>query len=156
MKREMPEEVKFPEITETEEERQSSIARLQALIAKIGETEAIARIFLRPEMINRADDYIQANVEEIDRDYDQAFIGSLGRKENMPIIYQWTGEWISPFSIDFVVPRLDRVLIDLLTRRINRTYSGPAWANLFLIEERIHKIKGYLLHWNARPKYDPL
>lgn len=156
MKREMPEEIKFPETTETEEEREANMVRLQALIAKIGETEAIARIFLRPEMIHRADDAIQATVEEIDRDYDQAFVGSLGRKENMPVIYQWTGEWLSPFSIDFVVPRLDRVLIDLLTQRINGTYSGPAWASLFLIEERIHKINGYLFHWNARPKYDPL
>jgi len=155
MKREMPEEIKFPETTETEEEREANMARLQALVATIGETEAITRIFLCPAMIDRADDAIQATVEEIDRDYDQAFVGSLGRKENMPIIYQWTGEWLSPFSIDFVVPRLDRVLIDLLTQRINGTYSGPAWANLFLIEERIHKIKGYLLQWNARPKYDP-
>jgi len=119
MKREMPEEIKFPETTETEEEREANMVRLQALIAKIGETEAIARIFLRPEMISRADDAIRATVEEIDRDYDQAFVGSLGRKENMPIIYQWTGEWLSPFSIDFVVPRLDRVLIALLTQRIN-------------------------------------
>ncbi|MGA2069475.1 MAG: hypothetical protein ABSG86_31275 [Thermoguttaceae bacterium] len=156
MKREMPEEIKFPETTETEEEREANMVRLQALIAKIGETEAIARIFLRPEMISRADDAIRATVEEIDRDYDQAFVGSLGRKENMPIIYQWTGEWLSPFSIDFVVPRLDRVLIALLTQRINGTYPGPAWASLFLIEERIHKIRGYLLHWNGRPKYDPL
>ena len=156
MKREMPEEIKLPETTETEKEQQASLAELKALIDEIGETEAIARISCALAMLARADDKIRATVEEIDRDYDQAFVGSIVRKKNMPIIYQWTGEWIDPFSIDFVVPRLDRVLIDLLTQRINGTYSGPAWANLFLIEERIHKIKGHFLHWHARPEYDPL
>jgi hypothetical protein len=96
---------------------------------------------------------IQKLVESIDREYNQAFVGRLGREENIPIIYQWTGEQIEHGSIDFVVPRLDRVLVDLLAQRINGTYPGPAWASLFFIGERVRKIGGRLIHWPPMPDY---
>ena len=96
---------------------------------------------------------IQKLVESFDRKYDQAFIGSLGHKENMPIIYQWTGEEIPRRSIDFVVPRLDKRLVDLLAQRINGTYPGPTWGSLLFITERIREIGGRLIHWPAKPCY---
>ena len=96
---------------------------------------------------------IQKLVESIDRKHNQAFVGSLGREENMPIIYQWTGEEIERGSIDFVVPRLDKNLVDLLAQRIDGTYPGPSWASLLLIEGRIRKIGGRLIHWPPKPDY---
>jgi hypothetical protein len=114
-------------------------------------TEETYLRFVQQWNIECADQQVQQLVEGYDRAFNQAFVGSLGRKGNMPIIYQWTGEEIEPFSIDFVVPRLDRGLVDLLTQRINGTFSGPAWASVFQIEQRIHRLRGRLIYWHRRP-----
>lgn len=102
MKRELPEEFVLPEIPE-EEQRAT-----KAWFASLTPIQLAQGAWMLNTMV--ADNRIQKAVEAMDKKYDQAFIGCLDRNNDTPIVYQWTGEEITPYSIDFVVPGWTRYL----------------------------------------------
>jgi hypothetical protein len=87
----------------------------------------------------------QGQIEGIEADFGAAYVGTWGRKGNMPIIYRWTGERLSNGAVDFVVPVLDDELVRLLQDRIEGKYRGPKWANTFEVGERIRAVQGLFL-----------
>ena len=88
------------------------------------------------------------------REHGAAFVGKINltpETRGLPIVCPWTGEHVTPFSVDFVIPILDEGLAEMIARRADEPADkrNPNCRELAAIIARIQSLGGYMLRWSC-------
>ena len=105
-----------------------------------------------PEADNHQNDRQRGIISAMKAERGDAWLGLINRhgeeRERLPL-WQWDGGLVCNFAADFVVPRYDAKLEQLIVQREAAPYTGSTddAARLEPIIERVHTLGGVHLIW---------
>ena len=108
------------------------------------------------EAESRINDASRKLIAAIEETHGEAWLGFMERQRKdllMPskeVMWKWGGDLVYNFGADFVVPRFDQELDNLIKERSDAPYEGVAKDKIWVdkIANRVAAINGHLLLWS--------